>query len=153
MSSRIVTVVLTVMIYYILTVKNLLRVSTRVLGHCLMHRHAQVCLEWEPIMAFRKYVQKNHDVGFHRHASHTNSEKLHRVRDRRSRALSYASSYPLQGRNGFMAWLLEGQGIEDEEFVVHKLAFTLLLTILASLAIASPLAVDDVWRGKILIRS
>ena len=130
--------VLTVMLYYILTVKNLLRVSTRVLGHCLMLRHAQVYLEWEPIMAFRKYVQKNHDAGFHRHASHTNSEKLHRVRDRRFRALSYASSYPLQGRNGFMAWLLEGQGIEDEE-VVQKLAFTLLPTILASLAIASPL--------------
>ena len=105
-------------------------------------------------MAFRKYVQKNHDVGFHRHASHTNSEKLHRVRDRRSRALSYASSYPTQGRNGFMAWLLEGQGIEDEEFVVHMLAFTLLLlTILASLVIAIPLAVDDIWRGKILMRS
>ena len=94
-------------------------------------------------MAFCKYVQKNHDVGFHRHASHTNSEKLHRVRDRRSRALSYASSYPTQGRNGFMAWLLEGQGIEDEEFVVHMLAFTLPLPILASMVIAIPLAVTN----------
>ena len=41
MSSRIVTVVLTVMIYYMPTLKNLLRVSTRVPVHCLMHRHAQ----------------------------------------------------------------------------------------------------------------
>ena len=51
-----------------------------------------------------------------------------------------------------MAWLLEGQGIEDEEFVVHKLAFTPLLTVLASLTIASSLAVDDIWRAKILMR-
>ena len=48
-------------------------------------------------MAFRKYVQQNHDVGFHRHASNTNSEKLHRVKDRRSRALSNALSYSTQG--------------------------------------------------------
>ena len=42
-----------------------------------------------------------------------------------------------------MAWLLEGQGIEDEEFVVHMLAFTLLLTILASMVIAIPLALTN----------
>ena len=41
MSSRTVTAVLTVTLYYILTVKNLLRVSTRVPVHCLMYRHAQ----------------------------------------------------------------------------------------------------------------
>ena len=33
--------VFTVTLYYILTVKNLLRVSTRVPVHCLMYRHAQ----------------------------------------------------------------------------------------------------------------
>ena len=81
MSSRTVTVVLTVMLYYILTVKNLLRVSTRVLGYCLMHRHAQVYLEWEPIMASREYAQKEHDVGSLRHAPGTNSEELCRVKD------------------------------------------------------------------------
>ena len=35
---------------------------------------------------------------------------------------------------------------------LHKLALALLLTTMTSLAITSPLAVDDVWRGKILMR-
>ena len=41
MSSRIMTVVLTVMLYNKLTVKNLLKVSTRVPVHYPMYRHAQ----------------------------------------------------------------------------------------------------------------
>ena len=75
------------------------------------------------MMAFREYVQKEHDVGSHRHAPHTNSEELYRVKDRRSCALSNALSYSTQSRNRFMAWLGELEGMEDEEPVTRKLTW------------------------------
>ena len=72
------------------------------------------------MMAFREYVQKDHDVGSHRHAPYTNSEELYRVKDRRSCALSDALSYSTQSRNRFIAWLVELEGMEDEEPVTRK---------------------------------
>ena len=75
------------------------------------------------MMACREYVQKEHDVGSHRHAPHTNSEELYRVKDRRSCALSNALSYSTQSRNRFMAWLLEIEGVEEKEPVAHMPAW------------------------------
>ena len=68
---------------YRLTVKNLLRVCPRIPLYCLIHCHTQsrLYLEWEPIMASREYVQKEHEGGSLRHAPFTNSEKLHRVKN------------------------------------------------------------------------
>ena len=83
------------------------------------------------MMVVRKYVQKDHDVGSHRHAPYTNSEELYRVKDQRSCVYTESeSAYSVTIR-------ARREGRRRTRGTLAGLA--LLLKTLATLAIASPL--------------